>query len=93
MSFLSPLFLLGAAAILGPFVFHLIRRVTREKVPFSSLMFLQPTPPRLTRKSRLEHIFLLLLRCLALIFLAMAFARPYFANDQQMELDLSLIHI
>ena len=52
MSFLSPLFLLGAAAILGPIVFHLIRRVTREKVPFSSLMFLQPTPPRLTRKSR-----------------------------------------
>jgi len=87
MSFLSPLFLLGAAAILGPIVFHLIRRVTREKVPFSSLMFLQPTPPRLTRKSRLEHILLLLLRCLALILLAMAFARPYFANDQQMELD------
>ena len=82
MSFLSPLFLLGAAAILGPIVFHFIRRVTREKVPFSSLMFLQPTPPRLTRKSRLEHILLLLLRCLALILLAMAFARPYFANDQ-----------
>jgi len=87
MSFLSPLFLLGAAAILGPIVFHLIRRVTREKIPFGSLMFLQPSPPRLTRKSRLEHILLLLLRCLALILLAMAFARPYFANDQQIELD------
>ncbi|MGA0410020.1 MAG: BatA domain-containing protein, partial [Limisphaerales bacterium] len=87
MSFLSPLFLLGVFAIAGPIVFHLIRRATREKILFSSLMFLQPSPPRLTRKSRMEHWFLLMLRCLALILLALAFARPYFANDQQAQLE------
>ena len=77
MSFLAPFFLLGALAIAAPVVFHLIRRTTREQTLFSSLMFLQPSPPRLTRKSRLEHLLLLLLRCLALALLAFGFARPF----------------
>src|SRR5882672_8313485 len=77
MSFLAPLFLLGALAVAAPIVFHLIRRTSREKMPFSSLMFLQPTPPRVTRSSKLENIFLLLLRCLVLCLLALGFARPF----------------
>jgi len=77
MSFLTPLFLLGGAAIALPILFHLIRRTTREKVPFSSLMFLRQSPPRVTRRSRLENIFLLLLRCLVFILLALGFARPF----------------
>src|SRR6266487_1493364 len=77
MSFLAPLFLLGAAALALPVVFHLIRRTSREKITFSSLMFLQQTPPRMTRKSRLENIWLLLLRCLVLCLLALGFARPF----------------
>jgi len=81
MSFLAPLFLLGAAAIALPVVFHLIRRTTRERTRFSSLMFLQPTPPRLTRKSRLEDLLLLLLRCAALALLAFGFARPFLKKD------------
>jgi Mg-chelatase subunit ChlD len=77
MSFLTPLFWLGAAAVALPVLFHLIRRTTREQTIFSSLMFLLPSPPRLTRRSRLEHILLLLLRCLVLCLLAAAFARPF----------------
>src|SRR5438552_19182931 len=77
MSLLAPIFLLGAFAISLPVLFHLIRRSTREKTPFSSLMFLLPSPPRLTRRSRLEHILLLLLRCLVLCLLAFGFARPF----------------
>lgn len=77
MSLLAPLFLLGTLAVTLPIVFHLIRRTTRERTPFSSLMFLLPTPPRITRRSRLEHRFLLLLRCLALCLLAVGFARPF----------------
>jgi hypothetical protein len=81
MSFLAPLFLLGALAIIGPIVFHLIRRTTREKTPFSTLMFLQPTPPRVTRRSRLENLWLLLLRCLVLALLALGFARPFVQQE------------
>src|SRR2546426_5601378 len=77
MSFFAPLFLLGALAVAAPIVFHLIRRTTREKTPFSTLMFLQPTPPRVTRRSRLENVWLLLLRCLVIALLALGFARPF----------------
>lgn len=80
MSFLAPFFLLGAAAVIGPILFHLIRRTTREVMPFSSLMFLQPTPARVTKRSRIENLRLLLLRCLALALLALAFARPFLAR-------------
>jgi hypothetical protein len=80
MSFLAPFFILGALAVAAPIIFHLIRRTSREKIPFSSLMFLQPTPPRVTKKSRLENILLLLLRCAVLGLLALAFARPFLRN-------------
>ena len=77
MSFLFPLFLAGAAAIGVPILLHLIRRSTRTRVTFSTLMFLSPTPPRFQRRSRLENLPLLLLRCLVICLLAFAFARPF----------------
>jgi hypothetical protein len=77
MSFLAPAFLLAAMAIGLPVVFHLIRRSTRERKVFSSLMFLLPSPPRLSRRSRLEHLLLLLLRCIAVVLLVTGFARPF----------------
>src|SRR4051794_29269215 len=76
MTFLAPLFLLGSLAIAGPIIAHLIRRSTKERTPFSSLMFLQPTPPRVTRRGRIENWWLLLLRCGVILLLALSFARP-----------------
>ncbi len=77
MSLLAPLYFFGAFAIGLPILFHLIRRRPKGEVEFSSLMFLRPTPPRLTRRSRLDNWPLLLLRALALMLLAAAFARPF----------------
>jgi hypothetical protein len=77
MSLLTPLYVLGLAAISLPIIFHLIRRMPRGDFQFSSLMFLSPSPPRLTRRSRLENILLLLLRGAVLSLLAIAFARPF----------------
>ena len=77
MSFLAPMFLLGALAIGLPVVFHLIRRSTKERRVFSSLMFLHPSPPQMSRRSRLEHLLLLLLRCAVIVLLATGFARPF----------------
>lgn len=81
MSFLAPWFLLGTLAVAGPVLFHLIRRSARQRMPFSSLLFLRPTPPRATRRRKLEHLALLLLRCLALLLLATGFARPFFPKS------------
>jgi len=77
MSFLTPLYALGVLAIVAPIVFHLIRRTPRGEVSFSSLMFLEPSPPRLSKRSRLDQVLLLLLRAAALALLAFAFARPF----------------
>jgi Aerotolerance regulator N-terminal/von Willebrand factor type A domain len=78
MSFLAPLFLLGALTVALPVIFHLVRRSSQEQMPFSSLMFLQAAPPRVTKRTRLEHLLLLLLRCLVICLLALGFARPFF---------------
>ncbi len=77
MSFLAPLFIFGALAVALPILFHLVRQTSREKQTFSSLMFLLPTPPRVTRRSRLEHWLLLAVRCLVLVALSAGFARPF----------------
>ncbi|MBU6398739.1 MAG: BatA domain-containing protein [Verrucomicrobia bacterium] len=77
MSFLTPFFLLGGLTVALPIVFHLVRRSSKEQIPFSSLMFLEPTPPRVTRRNRLEHLLLLVLRCLVIGLLALGFARPF----------------
>jgi len=77
MSFLTPLFILGTLGISLPVIFHLIRRSPRGRQLFSSLMFLVPSPPRITRRSRLDNLLLLLLRAAVLCLLALAFARPF----------------
>ena len=75
MGILFPFYLLGIAAIAAPIILHLTKRTPKEKVQFSSLMFLREAPLRLQRRSRLEQLILLALRCLALLLLALAFAR------------------
>lgn len=76
MSFLAPLYALGLLAISLPIIFHLIQRRPQGQVLFGSLMFLSPSAPRMTRRSRLDHLLLLLLRALALTLLVLAFTRP-----------------
>ena len=82
MDFLNPWYLAGAAAIIAPILLHLRRRPPKEFVPFSTLMFLEKTPERLTRRSKLEKLWLLLLRCAVLLLLALLFARPFFNSDK-----------
>ena len=81
MSLLMPLYIAGLAAISLPLLFHLIRRSPRGQVVFSSLMFLSRSPPRLTRRSRLDQWLLLLLRALAILLLVIAFARPFLRSQ------------
>lgn len=82
MSFLFPLYLLGAAALAVPILLHLRRRPPTEHLEFSSLMFLEKSPERMTRRTRLERWLLLALRCLALLLLAFAFGRPFLTSIQ-----------
>lgn len=81
MSFLNPLFLVGLAAVAIPIIVHLVRRTRAKKIEFPSLMFVRQVPQRTIRRKRLINLLLLLLRCLALLCLTLAFARPYFSGS------------
>jgi len=94
MSFLYPLLLAGVAAIGIPIVLHMIRRRTRNRVTFSSLMFVPATVPRFRDRSRLENLPLLILRCLIFCLLAFAFSRPFFrrpAVDNSVQLAKQIV--
>jgi hypothetical protein len=78
MSFLSPFFLLGALAAALPILVHLVRRTRAVHMQFPSLMFLRRIEQKTIRKRRLRNLALLVIRCLAIILLALAFARPYY---------------
>ena len=77
MSFLYPIFFAGIAAVGVPILLHMIRRRAHKQQLFSSLMFLRESRPRFQRRSKIEHWFLLALRCLILVLLAWAFSRPF----------------
>ena len=76
MSLLAPLYLLGAAAIIIPILLHRRRQRPDTTSLFSTLLFLEPTPPKVKTKTKIENLLLLLLRCLALILIALCFTRP-----------------
>jgi hypothetical protein len=77
MSFLTPWFFLGMLAASVPILLHLIKREHARKLEFPTLMFLRRISKKTIRYQKLRHLLLLLLRTLALIFLAMAFTRPF----------------
>ncbi len=85
MNFLYPLFLAGIAAISLPIILHMIRRHTRKRITFSSLMFLRTTIPRFKNRSRIENLPLLILRCIILCLLAFVFSRPFFIHPVEGE--------
>lgn len=86
MGALAPLYLAGLVALGLPLLLHLVRRTPTGRQNFSSLMFLLPSPPRLTRRSRLDQILLLLLRLAAVALLAFAFARPFLRESATLAL-------
>ncbi len=78
MSFLTWLFALGGLGIIFPILFHLIRPTPKGSQKFSSLMFLGESPPRISKRSRIDNWLLLLLRAAVIALLALAFMRPFF---------------
>jgi len=80
LSFLAPLFLAGAASAALPIVLHLLKRQPEARVKFAAVKMLKRAPVEHTQKRHLRQLILLALRVTALILLALAFARPFFAT-------------
>src|SRR5947207_9865807 len=81
MDFFHLAFVAGTATAAVPVVIHLIFRMRKRRIVFSSLRFLHQSMLKESKRLKLRELILLLLRCLACIFIALAFARPYRANS------------
>jgi hypothetical protein len=77
MQFLYPWFLLAAAAIAIPIIIHLFYFRRFKKVYFTNVRFLKEVKEETSARSRLRNLLVLLMRCLALIALVLAFAMPF----------------
>lgn len=80
LSFLSPLYLLGALAVAVPILLHLFRRRTELVVDFPDVRLISKSPVEHRRRRRLRELVLLALRVAALVLLAGSFARPFMAG-------------
>jgi hypothetical protein len=78
MTFLNPWLIAGAAAIAAPIIIHLMMRQQDRRIKWAAMRFLQAVVQRNERKLRIEDRLLLVLRCILLVLIALALARPAF---------------
>lgn len=83
LSFLSPLFALGLAALAVPIFVHLVHKERKETTPFPSLMFLRRVPYRHASRKKLRDVLLFVLRALAVLGAISAFSRPVIERAQR----------
>ena len=76
MSFLEPLYLLLAGAAAVPLLLHLLRRRISLRVEFPAARYILRAERENSRKLKLRNFLLMFLRILAVLFIALAAARP-----------------
>ena len=76
MNFLAPIWLVLSAAVAVPLFLHLLRRRIEIRREFPAARYLLRAEKENVRRLKLRNMLLMLLRTLALFFLALAAARP-----------------
>src|SRR6201989_992515 len=80
MSFLTPLFFLGVAALAAPILVHLVRRTRARRIQFPALVFVRQVPQRTIRRRTIQNLLLMIILCLAILLIVIAFMRPFFSS-------------
>ncbi|MBK6931659.1 MAG: BatA domain-containing protein [Saprospirales bacterium] len=83
MQFVFPLFLAAAAAVAIPIIIHLFYFRRFKKVYFTNVRFLQEVKDITSNRRKLRNLLVLLMRCLAIVFLVLAFAQPYMPRTSE----------
>ncbi len=76
MQFLNPAALWALAAVALPVAIHLFNKFQVQRVPWAAMRLLEQALVKNRQRLKFQDLFLLLLRCLFLILLVLAFARP-----------------
>ena len=79
--FLNPWMLLGTLAVASPILIHLLNKRRFKIVEWAAMDFLFAADKKNRRRVQLENFILLLLRCLAMLLLALMFARPFLPSN------------
>jgi len=82
MHFLYPAFLFALLSLVVPILVHLFNFRKYQKVYFSNVQFLKQVNEQQSSRRNLKERLILATRLLALTFLVLAFARPYFSNQK-----------
>ncbi len=76
MGFLNPILLWGSLGIIVPILIHLLNRYRHKEVDWGAMDLLRRALVVRSRQIRVEDILILLLRCLAVLLIALAMSRP-----------------
>jgi hypothetical protein len=77
MTFLNAFMLLGLATIAIPILIHLLNRSKPRLIEWGAMQFLLASLSARNRRIKIEDAILLCMRCLALVALVLAMARPF----------------
>ncbi|MEQ9068423.1 MAG: VWA domain-containing protein, partial [Gimesia chilikensis] len=77
--FASPWLLMGLLAAGVPVLIHLLHKRKFIETEWAAMKFLLAATKKYSRRVRFEQLLILLVRCLILLLLAVAFSRPYWS--------------
>lgn len=77
IQFVNPFFLFAALSLAVPVIIHLFYFRRFKKVYFTNVRFLREVKEETSSRQKLRNLLILLMRCLALLFLVFAFAQPF----------------
>ncbi|MNK59380.1 hypothetical protein D3C87_784850 [compost metagenome] len=83
MNFLYPGFLFALLAVLIPVIIHLFNFRKFKKVYFSNVSFLKEVKEQNSSREKLKNLLILAARILAIVFLVLAFARPFINSNSE----------
>ena len=85
MNFLYPGFLFALAAVIIPVIIHLYNFRRFKKVYFSNVKFLKAVKLQTSSWQKVKNRLILAARVMAIIFIVLAFAKPYIPDKNNNE--------
>jgi hypothetical protein len=85
MQFLFPGFLAALAVLAIPIIIHLFYFRRFKKVYFTNVRFLKEVKEETSNRRKLRNLLVLLMRCLAIAMMVLAFCQPFIPNGAQVK--------
>lgn len=79
--FINPWMLIGGLAVASPILIHLLNKRRFKIVEWAAMDFLFQADKKNRRRVQLENFILLMLRCLAMLLIALLLARPFLPSS------------